>query len=74
MHCTGQPDKAEPEAGKAGTAPSAAGEDRRAIDLHYGRAIFITVGLGAKSTSPPAHYNLGLVYFEQHQPEMATAE
>jgi tetratricopeptide (TPR) repeat protein len=37
-------------------------------------AIFITVGLGAKGTSPPAHYNIGLVYFEQHRPEMAIAE
>jgi tetratricopeptide (TPR) repeat protein len=32
------------------------------------------VGVGAKATSPPAHYNLGLVYYEQHRPEMAIAE
>ena len=32
------------------------------------------MGLGAKATSPLAPYNLGIVYFEQHQPEMAIAE
>jgi tetratricopeptide (TPR) repeat protein len=32
------------------------------------------VGLGAKVTSPQAYYNLGLVYYEQRQLEIAISE